>query len=389
MTPVICSTVMVRLLSTNQKSSRWLSSTSADKRTSSSIGKKSSPSSSSECQSINFAELKFYVSSFNENKSPGHDAISADMCKYALKAIGKVALNVYNECIKLCYFPNLWKVGSLVIIPKPGRDSRLLKNLRPITLLPIFGKVYEKWLIDQILSHIEAKNCLSENQYGFREGRSTVDAIYDAVEYTREKWTSGQSVAMVSLDIDGAFDNADWNIIIDRLIEYGVPSNLVDITISYFSDRRTIIRDEGVTFFRKNQKGCPQGSCCGPGFWNILINDLLTNDHGVDMRIQAYADDILIMVPGKNFTSLKTETEKALVSICEWGRENKLTFNPAKTQALVVTNALKDKITSIEFSGTTIALEKSFKYLGVFIDDKLSWTSHLHKRYIQKSSLKP
>jgi len=99
-------------------------------------------------------------------------------------------------------------------------------------------------------------------------------------------------VIMTSLDVQGAFDAAWWPAILYNLRKLQCPSNLYNLTRSYFSDRVAILCANTYRKERKVTKGCPQGSCCGPGLWNVLYNTILDLDFSSNTKAIAFADSL-------------------------------------------------------------------------------------------------
>jgi hypothetical protein len=110
---------------------------------------------------------------------------------------------------------------------------------------------------------------------------------------------------MTSLDIQGVFDEAWWPAILNNLRDLQCPRNLYNLTRSYFSDRVTILWANTYRKERKVTKGCPQGSCCGPGVWNVLYNALLNLEFTSHTKVVAFADDLAILTYGKQHQKLK------------------------------------------------------------------------------------
>ena len=143
---------------------------------------------------------------------------------------------------------------------------------RPINLINIGGKVLQKLLIDIINHHLQSNSLLNKNQYGFLPQKSTVDAALAAKVFAHSHLQQRNYVIMISLDVMVASDAAWWP---SMLGDLRCPSNLYNLTRSYFSNRVAIFHSSTYRVERKVSMGCPQGSCCGSGFWNVLYNTLL------------------------------------------------------------------------------------------------------------------
>ena len=156
---------------------------------------------------------------------------------------------------------------ALVIpITKPGKaESEEASTFRPISLLDTGGKVLEKLLINRINHHVYSPGHINENQYGFRPQKSTIDAAMVVKEFVEDSLAEGDVIALVSLDVQGAFDAAWWPAILKEMRDCGSPKNLYKLTKIYFTQRTAILATNSITMEKKLIRGYPQGSCSAPG----------------------------------------------------------------------------------------------------------------------------
>jgi len=136
---------------------------------------------------------------------------------------------------------------------------------------------------------------LNQNQFGFTPQKSTKDSAMAVKDFIDEALTKGHIVALVSPDVKGAFDAAWWPSILKALKDFQCPRNLYNLTRNYCSDRSTFISTKSMRIETVN-KGCPQWSCSGQGYWNIQYNSLLNLKYAKWTRTIAYAEDLLIAV---------------------------------------------------------------------------------------------
>lgn len=321
-------------------------------------------------------ELKAAANSFNLKKAPGSDGLTADICQHAIKNDRGVFLALANKCLELSHFPIVWKEATVIVLRKPNKKSYTdPKSYRPIGLLPVFGKILEKMLVCRIKWHILPK--LSTRQYGFMPQRSTEDSLYVLIKYIRKKLELKKIVTIISLDIEGAFDSAWWPKIRIRLEEENCPVNLRRLIDSYLQNRRVRVRYAGEEFEKVTSKGCVQGSIGGPIFWNILLDPLLQElEHRGDY-CQAFADDIILVTVGDTGMEVERQANAALEHVRRWGVSNKLKFAPHKTNAMVLTRKLKYDTPLLTMGGIDIGMSREIKLLGVTIDEKLTFNSHV------------
>lgn len=322
------------------------------------------------------AELEWAVGSFNPKKAPGAEGFTADICDRAIKCNPQVFLAIYNKCLALNYFPTAWKEATVVILRKPGKDSYVTpKSYRPIGLLPVLGKIYEKMLVSRLKFHLLPK--ISTRQYGFMPQKSTEDSLYNLMSYIRTNIDNHKIVTLISLDIEGAFDNAWWPAIRVRLAEENCPINLRRVMDSYLTNRKVNVRYAGKEFSRDTSKGCVQGSIGGPILWNLLLNPLLRSLEEREVFAQAFADDIVLLFCADTALQIERQANAALEHVLGWGVENKLKFAPQKTSAMVITKKLKFDTPRLSMGGTGIGMSKEIKILGVTIDNKLTFNTHV------------
>ena len=324
-------------------------------------------------------EIRSVITNMSSKKSPGEDGLTADICFQAYTAAPDTLLAIYNACLKRRYFPKIWKRAIIRVIPKPGRANYTdPKSYRPIGLLPIFGKVLEKMITNRLTWQMGKDKTLSSRQYGFVPQRSTEDALYDAVQLIRDIVSRKNIAAVVSLDIEGAFDNAWWPAILSQLhSRHNVSDEILGLLSDYLNDRSVKLQYLGEEILKRTNKGCIQGSTCGPTLWNVLIDSLLRDEALTGVHLQAYADDILIIVEGKSGEEISSIVNDTLKEISKWGKLNKLRFAPLKTQAIVVTRKLNYDLPQLEMNGIPIVLTENIKVLGLYLDNNLNFIHHL------------
>lgn len=329
-------------------------------------------------------ELKASVDSFNPRKAPGADGFTADICRYVIEDDPVMFQCLFNKCLALHHFPKPWKEATVMMLRKPGRcDYTTPKSLRPIGLLPILGKILEKMLVGRLKHHLLPR--MSALQYGFMPQKSTEDSLYDLMQYIRNRLRQKEIITIVSLDIEGAFDSAWWPAIRVRLAEEKCPLNLRLLLDSYLEHRSVRVRYAGAEHSKRTSKGCVQGSIGGPILWNLLLDPLLKSLETGGNYCQAFADDIVLIFHGETAGVIQERANAALGHVWEWGVANKLTFAPHKTMAMTITNRLKYDIPRLSMGGVGVGTVKEMKLLGVIIDEKLTFNSHV--TYICKKAI--
>lgn len=321
-------------------------------------------------------ELKIAVKTFNPKKAPGADGFTADICDHAIGCNMKLFLSIINKCLQLQVFPTIWKEATVVILKKPGKSSYTTpKSYRPIGLLPVLGKIYEKMLVARLRYHILPS--MSTHQYGFMPQKSAEDALYTLMKHIYDKLSDKRIIAVVSLDIEGAFDSAWWPAIRIRMKEAQCPEYLRRVICNYLSERKVKVRYAGKECVRATNKGCVQGSIAGPILWNLLLDPLLKELETKKVHAQAYADDIVLVFDGNSAAEIEQQANATLKLVREWGICNKLHFAAHKTYAITVTRKLKYDTPRLSMGGIEIVMSKELKILGLTIDDRLTFNTHI------------
>lgn len=251
-------------------------------------------------------------------------------------------------------------------------DPTILKSYRPISLLPVLGKILEKVICTRITEETLLR--MSNNQYGFTKGRSTTDAIRNLINWHSLRTEKHKLVIL--LDISGAFDNLKWTALHGDLDVLGCSNYIKAITKSYLHKRYASLDFGGCFDSVILTKGCPQGSIFGPILWNISINRLLEENLPEHTHIQAYAENIAVSVAANTRTQLIQRATQVLETVKAWGDNRELNFSSAKSVAVVLNSNLTPRFT-IPFGSDSIITRSTAKYLGVWIDLHLNFKHHI------------
>jgi len=140
---------------------------------------------------------------------------------------------------------------------------------------------------------------------------------------------------MASLDVQGAFESAWWPAILQCLRDFNCPRNLYILSKEFFSNRTAIINTNNFTIERHITRVFPQGSCSGPGFWNILYNSLHTLELNSRSGAIAFADDFIILTRGETVTEAENFMNVELTKVQKWAQNNRLVFKENKLKLML------------------------------------------------------
>jgi len=317
--------------------------------------------------------LRAFAWTIAPDRAPGADCISGRMIRVLWQTLSSRLLELVNRCMRYAKFPNGWKSATVVPILKgQDRDLRNPKSYRPVSLLPVLGKVLEKAINDRLRTQITPR--LSGKQYGFTPGRSTQDAIGNLLTWSslREE----RYVLTVFLDISGAFDNLKWSALQEDLAALGASAHTRAHITEYLRGRTATMIIGGVSKTVRVTKGCPQGSILGPVLWNVTIEALLRVESQEYVNIQAYADDIAVSVAGSTRTAIIHRAEQALQPILAWADSRGLSFSAQKSAAMMTKGFLAPGFT-LAFGQERIVSVHHTKYLGLTLDCERKWDVHI------------
>ena len=336
---------------------------------------------------VSILELNNVVHKFQDGKAPGFDGISPKIVKSFWLFFPDIMLAIYNGCLRLNYVPYLWKSSIIRILPKPGRDDYSKTNAyRPIGLISVLGKVLERIMSIRITNHLTNNGHMSHHQYGFMAGKSTDHALLNLHNDIDTAISKFKHVCLISLDIRGAFDHTWHPFVIDQMIKYRTPKYLIQLINAYQNNRRITVSYGGVTCNKTTNRGTVQGSILGPLMWNLVVNDLLCKNFGFDVNIQAYADDVTMVVACDCINYMSIKINKILEMAACWGRKCKLTFSESKTKIMYVSKRIARPIYSpVRMNGSVIDPVKEIKILGIIFDHKLDYRPHI-KHVVSKAT---
>lgn len=330
--------------------------------------------------SVSPAEVRETVENSQNGKACGGDAIPNEALKATVDVLADSLARIYTSCAEKGYFPKIWKVAKVVWLPKPKG------GYRPISLLPAFGRVFDKILDTRIKDWMEKTGAVSNRQHGFREGRDTIGAVKSVLQDIKNR-PSNTHTMMVLLDLSNAFNMAWPPQIHNELTKARAPLYLKKIVASFMTDRR-------ITSGKINmcmERGCPQGSSMGPTLWLMAMQSWFatTTDNSDDLKVQAYADDQCIIIHGASVKKIERKWADIWTRCEQWEREAKMKYNLAKTEMLFIPANRMIRAPVISVGLTRVGASDRVSYLGVYIDWRLNFAGHVAAIREKASKLAP
>lgn len=326
-------------------------------------------------------ELSQAIYAFNKNKAPGIDEIDHIIIRNLFNNQQQLLLNMYNTLTKLNYFPDKWKIGEVVYFHKKGKPVDEPSSYRPITLLPIFGKILEKIILRRINYELSKEPSTFNSQHGFLEGRSTETALQDLFSQLDIIKQEDVYISLLSIDFQNAFDNLPWIITIELIKKLKIHPAYKNLLCSFLSTRG-IYPNWLSRLIHWLFKGCPQGSCLGPFLWRIFIQQLIEILREKGFRVIAFADDLLLIITGRSRLSIEQNGREALNIISEWSQINQMKISYPKCQVLNLTKPKysKKRPPCYKIDGHSLKTEPTLPYLGILLDSTLSFLPHLRQK---------
>ena len=321
-------------------------------------------------------EVLKIIQGLKKEKSPGPDGITPMMLKLSSHSITPVLCKFFRLSLSLGVVPQSWKQANITPIFKSG-DKTLVKNYRPIALTSIICKILERVVTDALQSHLSDNCLLNPNQHGFVKGRSCVTQLMNITNMWLNLLDRSPppKIDVIFFDFAKAFDIMPHDLLLTKLFSQFYVSGKIWNWISSFllgRKQRVIFRGATSSWFSVTS-GVPQGSVLGPCLFNLFINDLLSQTQS---KCVLFADDTLLYKPVYSpLDSLILQHD--IDRIHSWCVQNKMTINTAKSKVLRITWARNPGEPHYFYNDTRLDSVSEYKYLGVMINNKLSWNTHV------------
>ena len=297
--------------------------------------------------------------------------------------------NLINKTmIKCLHFPNTEKIAC--ITPSFKKDDRQKKeNYQPISVLNAFSKIFERFLLDQMVPYLE--NILSVFISAYRKHYSCQHILLRMIEMWRRCLDDNKMVGAILMDLSKAFGCLPHDLLIAKLDAYGFDKEALRLILSYLSGRKQCIKNGGcLSMLKLILNGVPQGSILGPILFNVFINDIFLL---LTQNLHNFADDNTITEIEETVQELinllQVKTEKAI----NWLDLNNMIANPDKFKAIILSKeTLNTTDITFNFKGQNISAKEEVDLLGITIDNKLTFETHIsslcHKAAGQLNALK-
>ena len=328
-------------------------------------------------------EINRLITNLPNKTSSGHDNISNVLIK-DLKNLLLHPLNIiFNKSLTEGVFPEPMKRADVIPLHK-GKRHDLKTNYRPISLLLTISKILEKIVHKRTYNFLDSNDLLYNSQYGFRSNYSCEHAVGELISKVLKGLENSQYTIAIYLDLSKAFDTISHKVLLNKLSRYGIRGKAHDWFKHYLSNRKMrskcIAGDPAELSYSEYHDldyGAPQGSCLGPLLFMIFVNDLYLNLTHSECIL--FADDTTIYMTHRNLRYLEWCISDDLENISDWFNANFLTLNLGKTVGMLFSPKNKNLIPKITIGDNAIPIVKKTKFLGIWIDEDLSWNYHVNE----------
>ena len=323
------------------------------------------------------------VMNLDLSKASDPDCIPVVVLRNCEPELSYILAKLFNKCLKESCFPDCWKVSSVVPVFKNVGERSTAKNYRPVSLLSVVSKVFEKLVNNRIVDYLEKSGLFSDFQYGFRSSRSTADLLTVVSDRIARAFNRSGATRAVALDISKTFDRV-WNAgLLHKLKSYGISGPIFSLICSFLSNRQLRVVLDGKSS-QEYPDILPQGSILGPTLFLLYINDL-PDDVICDIAI--YADDTTLYSRCDRASDLwqqlelASELESDLRDTVDWGKKWLVDFNAEKTQLVSFDRSNNNGSIAVKMGGSILEEKSSFKMLGLTFSCKLDWGSYIISLY--------
>lgn len=328
-------------------------------------------------QEIHIKELKAALQG-KKGTSPGKDQISYEMLTNLPTTFQLKLVNYFNTFWSNGVFPREWSEFIIVPIKKPGKKALCSSSYRPISLASCVMKTLERIIKFRLQWWVERKNLLPNSQFGFRAGRSTMDAVNLLLTDIQKGLTNNHTTLAAFLDVGSAYDDVDISLLYSFLVEQGLPTPFAHSLISLIRERLLYFRINGKLLGpRTTWKGLPQGCILSSILYALYVSKI-ENALPPSVKIIQYADDICLYTTAEPWTDVISNLSEAIVNTIQFLHQLGLSLSVSKSVVCPFTRRRRQPFREeIELGGVTFPVTNTTKFLGIHLNRRLSWKAHI------------
>ena len=331
-------------------------------------------------ENVTEKEILKLITKIPTKKASGLKNLSAEFITMSMTVMIKQFTHLYNMIIDQGIYPDAWKIAIVTPIPKVAHP-KTCSDLRPISILPLPGRIMEKIMGGGMSDHLEETDYLPEQQNGFRKNRSTTRAVATLIDEIAQGMDEGLVAVTLFIDFQKAFDTVDHEILMWKLKKAGMGVKICKLMTSYLANRKQRTKLNNITSSCKPvNTGVPQGSTLAPLLYTIFSSDLPEISKAILFTI--FADDTAMTIIEREIKKAAERMNQVMPLAMRWFEENKLTVNVKKTEYMVFgskSKLAKSEPIKIMMGDQELRRVDSYKYLGTTLDPNLNATKQLSK----------
>lgn len=315
----------------------------------------------------------------NPKKSPGFDLITGRILHELSPKCLKLITMIFNAVLRTKYVPMQWKVAQVIMIPKPGKQLEEVSSYRPISLLPVLSKLFEKLLLKRLKPILDQNKLIPNHQFGFRNEHSTIEQVHRIVNIINNDFEHKRYCSSAFLDISQAFDKV-WHQGLLYKLKINLPYHYYEILKSYLEQRQFFVKqhDKQSNLFQI-EAGVPQGSVLGPILYLLYTSDIPTTSH---TEIATYADDTTVLASNTDPIIASKHLQDNLNEIHIWLSKWKIKVNETKSTHVTFT-LRRETCPPVTLNNQILPQASEVKYLGIHLDRRLTWHKHIWTKRMQ------
>lgn len=316
---------------------------------------------------------KFVTTELKSSKAPGYDLITGKILKELPRKAIVLLTFIYNAILRTEHFPTQWKLSEIVMVAKPGKPPHQVTSYRPISLLPITSKMFEKLFLRRFQSVIDENNLIPDHQFGFRQKHSTVEQIHRVVNVIKEDLETKKYCSAAFLDVSQAFDKV-WHEGLLYKLKLSIPHTYYGIIQSYLTRRffRVKFQDTQSQLY-EIRAGVPQGSVLGPILYTLYTADIPSSP---DTVMATFADDTAILASHQDPVLASQLLQSELDDVSDWLQTWRVKVNENKSAHVTFTTR-PGTCPPVSLNNVLLPQVDEVKYLGMYLDRRLTWRSHV------------
>lgn len=335
-------------------------------------------------------EVRVVLQDLRRNTAPGADHIRFATLRNLSDADINHLTHIFNDCWRKGMLPQAWRHADITLIPKPGKPVKV-ENLRPISLTSCIGKLMEHVLLRRLQPFLEEKSFFSNSQFGYRAHLSAKDVLLQLREEVIGPPSSAQTRALIALDLKGAFDNVEHDLILRNVAHSHCGIRMYNYIRAFLRDRTATV---GMGPHRSGTirlvgRGTPQGSVLSPTLFNIALAGLpRLLDQIPDVAHAIYADDITIWSTRGSDGAIQDRLQQAVDTVSEYARKCGLRCAPEKSELIIIRPRSRSSTPpiTVHVDGTPIPQVNRARILGLHVqaDGRSNYTVSLLSRQIEQ-----